>query len=563
MTNQEILAQFGPREAMPYDVVVVGAGVAGLATAIRLKQLSAEKGKEISVVVLEKGSEPGAHILSGAIMDPIAMNELFPDWKAMGAPLLQPVTDDAILFLSEKSGYRTPNFLLPKCSQNHGNYVISLGDLTRWLAAQAESLGVEIFPGFAAAEVLYDEAGAVTGVATGNMGVGKDGKPGENFQLGMELQGKYTIFAEGSRGHLGRQLIAKFKLDAGCDPQSYGLGIKELWEIDPARHQSGFVMHTAGWPMDDHTYGGSFMYHMPDNKVAIGFITGLNYSNPYLSPFEEFQRWKTHPNIRYYFENDKGEITAKRIAYGARAITAGGLMALPKTVFPGGALVGCEAGFLNVSRIKGSHTAIKTGMLAAEAAFDAVQAGRKHDELSAYPQAFEASWVFTELNKSRNFKAWFKYGLTVGTLMNGLEQFALRGLMPWTIRRDKPDYAYLKPAAECQPIDYPKPDGKLTFDRLSSVFISSANHEENQPAHLTLKDASVPVAINLAKFAGPEARYCPAGVYEFVKDEAGADRLQINAANCVHCKTCDIKDPTQNIVWVTPEGGGGPNYAGM
>ncbi len=361
--------------------------------------------------------------------------------------------------------------------------------------------------------------------------------------------------------------MSRFNLDAGRDPQSYGIGIKELWEIDPARHEPGLVVHTAGWPMDANTYGGSFLYHMEDNKVALGFITGLNYANPYLSPFEEFQRWKTHPNIRWYLEGeDKGLKPAKRLAYGARAITAGGLSSLPKTVFPGGALVGCEAGFLNVSRIKGSHAAMKSGMLAAEAAYEAIAAGRSHDELSAYPEAFEASWLYTELNKSRNFKAWFKYGLTVGTLMNGLEQFALKGNFPWTIHRDKPDHAYLKPAAECKPIDYPKPDGKLTFDRLSSVFISNANHEENQPAHLTLKDASVPVNVNLAKFAGPEARYCPAGVYEFVPDEAkggSAQRLQINAANCVHCKTCDIKDPTQNIVWVTPEGGGGPNYAGM
>jgi electron-transferring-flavoprotein dehydrogenase len=563
LTQAQILEQFGPRESMEYDVVIVGGGPGGLATAIRLKQKAAETGKDISVVVLEKGSEPGAHILSGAIMDPKALSELIPDWKEQGAPLTQPVTDDAYVFLSEKSGVRIPNMFLPPFADNHGNYIISLGAVTRWLAQQAENLGVEIFPGFAAAEVLYDETGAVKGVATGNMGIDKEGQPTDNFQLGMELHAKYTIFAEGARGHLGKQVIAKYKLDADSDPQSWGIGIKELWEIDPSRHTPGFVMHTAGWPMENDTYGGAFLYHLEDNKVAVGFVTGLGYSNPYLSPFEEFQRWKTHPRVSWYFTNDKGEVNAKRISYGARAINASGLNSLPKTVFPGGALIGCDAGFLNVSRIKGSHAAIKTGMLAAEAAFDAVIAGRSRDELSAYPEAFEQSWLKAELHKDRNFKNWFKHGLTVATVMNGFEQFLLRGHIPWTLRRTKADHEYLKPAAECKPIVYPKPDGKLTFDRLSSVFISNTNHAEDQPAHLTLKDASVPVGINLSKYAGPEARYCPAGVYEFMKNEDGSDRLQINAQNCVHCKTCDIKDPTQNIVWITPEGGGGPNYTEM
>ena len=565
MTPEEILNTHGPRESMAYDMVVVGGGPAGLSAAIRLKQLAQEKGHDVSVVVLEKGSEPGAHILSGAIMDPIALTELFPKWKEMGAPLNQPVTEDIFLMTTETGATRVPNFTLPPCFHNDGNYIISLGNFTRWLGEQAEALGVEIFPGFTAAEVLYNEDGSVKGVATGNLGIGKDGEPTDNFQLGMELHAKYTVFAEGARGHLGKQVIAKFKLDEGKDPQSYGIGIKELWEIDPARHKAGLALHSAGWPLDEKTYGGSFLYHMEDNKVVVGFVVGLDYTNPWLSPFEEFQRFKTHPNIRWYFEGDeaKGIAPAKRISYGARAITAGGILSLPKTVFPGGALIGCEAGYLNASRIKGSHAAIKTGMLAAEAAYDALQAGRQHDELSAYPEAFHNSWLFIELNKARNFKQWFKKGRTVGTLMTGVEQFLLRGHVPWTIRRSAADHTYLKPAAECKPIQYPKPDGKLTFDRLSSVFISNTNHEENQPAHLTLKDASVPVNVNLSKFAGPEARYCPAGVYEYVKNEDQSDRLQINAQNCVHCKTCDIKDPTQNIVWVTPEGGGGPNYSGM
>ncbi len=561
MTPQAMLEQFGPREAMEYDVVVVGAGPGGLATAIHLKQLAARHGREVSVCVLEKGSEPGAHILSGAVIDPRALSELLPNWKELGAPLTQPVTSDRFLFLSETGARATPEFLLPECFNNHGNYIASLGNLVRWLGTQAEGLGVEIFPGFAAAEVLYNDDASVRGVATGNLGVGKDGEPTGNFQLGMELHAKYTVFAEGSRGHLGKQLIARFKLDHGRDPQSYALGLKELWEVAPGRHQPGLVIHTAGWPLESDTYGGSFLYHAEDNKVALGFVVGLDYANPWLSPFEEFQRWKTHPEIRKTLEG------GKRLGYGARAITAGGILALPKTVFAGGALIGCEAGYLNASRIKGSHAAIKTGMLCAQAAFDALAAGRQHDELSAYPRAFEQSWLAAELKQSKNFKQWFKKGRTTATLMTGVEQWLLPKLgvkeAPWTIHRHKPDHLYLQSASQSRQINYPKPDGKLSFDRLSSVFISNTNHEENQPAHLTLKDARVPVAINLALYAGPESRYCPAGVYEFVKDDAGSERLQINAQNCVHCKTCDIKDPTQNIVWITPEGGGGPNYAGM
>ena len=557
MNTQELIAAHGPRETMDYDVVVVGAGPAGLATAIRLKQLA----PDASVVVLEKGSEPGAHILSGAVMDPRAMDELFPDWKNRGAPLDQAVTGDDVLFLSETGSTRTPDWLVPRNLHNDGCYVVSLSNVVKWMAQQAEALGVEIFPGFAAAEVLFDVQGCVAGVATGNMGITKEGEPGENFQLGMELRGKYTVFAEGARGHLGKQLLARYKLTEGRDTQTFAIGIKELWEVPAEKAQPGRVVHTAGWPMAGDTFGGGFLYHLADNQVTLGFVIGLDYANPYLSPFEEMQRWKTHPAIRAHIEG------GKRIGYGARAINNGTPQALPKTVFPGGALIGCDAGYLNAARIKGSHAAIKSGMLCAEAMAPALAAGRAQDELTAYPEAFEKSWLNAELQQTRNFKLWFKKGKTVGQVMTGVEQWLLPKLgvtsPPWTLHNHKADHEALQPASGFQPIAYPKPDGRLSFDRLASVFVSNTNHEENQPAHLTLNDATVPVRINLAQFGGPESRYCPAGVYEFVQNADGGDRLQINAQNCVHCKTCDIKDPTQNIVWVTPEGGGGPNYAGM
>ncbi|HEX9703170.1 MAG TPA: electron transfer flavoprotein-ubiquinone oxidoreductase [Rhodospirillales bacterium] len=547
------------RESMDYDVVIVGAGPSGLSAAIRLRQLAAESGRDIKVCVVEKGSEVGAHILSGAVIETRALDELIPDWKQQGAPLKTPAVDDRFLFLTATGAVRLPT---PPQMNNHGNHIVSLGNVCRWLAGQAEALGAEIYPGFAAAEVLYDGAGTVVGVATGDLGVGADGKPGPNHQPGIELKARYTLFAEGCRGSLTKGLIGRFGLDrqapkgGDADPQSYGIGIKELWEVDPAKHQPGLVVHTIGWPLDADTYGGSFLYHLEDNQVAVGFVVGLDYRNPYLSPFDEMQRFKTHPKIRPTFEG------GRRVAYGARALNEGGWQSLPGLQFPGGALIGCAAGFLNVAKIKGTHTAMKTGMLAAEAAAEALaRDASPKDGLPRYTEAVKVSWVWDELYRVRNVRPSFRWGLWAALVYSAVDTYIFRGRAPWTFRQHA-DHAALKKAGECRKIEYPKPDGQISFDKLSSVFISNTNHEENQPCHLRLKDGSVPVDVNLALYDGPEARFCPAGVYEFV-EENGKKRLQINAQNCVHCKTCDIKDPTQNIDWTVPEGGGGPNYPNM
>jgi electron-transferring-flavoprotein dehydrogenase len=545
------------RESMAYDVVIVGAGPAGLAASIRLKQLAEAQGRELSVCILEKGSEVGAHILSGAVIDPKALDELLPNWKELDSPLTVPVTENHHWVLTEKKKYGMPHLMMPPFMNNKGTYTASLGNVCRWLAGQAEALGVEIFPGFAAAEVLFHEDGSVKGVATGDMGVARDGTHKPDYQPGMELHGRYTFFAEGARGHLTKELRRIFELDTESEPQVYGIGLKELWDIDPDKHVPGRVIHTQGWPLDD-AWGGGFLYHQENNQVALGFVVALNYRNPYLSPFEEFQRWKQHPEIRAILEG------GRRISYGARAINEGGWQAVPKLAFPGGALIGCSAGFVNVPRIKGSHTAMKSGMLAAEAAFEAIQADRQSDELSTYENTLRNSWIADELKTVRNVEPMVaKFGGTLGTMLAGADMW-MRYLgigLPFTMKHH-PDNESLWRKDVARPIAYPKPDGVVSFDRLSSVFLSNTNHEEDQPVHLTLKDASIPVDVNLAQYAGPEQRYCPAGVYEFV-EEGGQPRLQINAQNCVHCKTCDIKDPTQNINWVVPEGGGGPNYPNM
>ena len=546
------------RESMAYDVVIVGAGPSGLAAAIQLKQRAAAADTELGVCVLEKGSEVGAHIVSGAVLETRALDELIPDWRDRGAPINTPVADEKFLFLRESGATSIPTGLLPPTLKNHGNHIISLGNFCRWLGEQAEALGVEIYPGFAATEVLFNADGAVKGVATGDMGVGANGEPTANYAQGIELHARYTFFAEGCRGHLGRQLMDRFGLRANAEAQTYGIGIKELWEIDPAQHRPGLVVHSAGWPLDRATYGGSFLYHLEDNQVAVGFVIGLDYKNPYLSPFDEFQRFKTHPAIRPTFEG------GKRVSYGARALNEGGVQSLPEMVFPGGALIGCEAGTLNVPKIKGTHTAMKSGMLAADAAFEALADTTATPVLSGFTAAFRESWAYKELVRARNFRPAFKFGLMMGTLLAGLDQVVLRGRAPWTLKHGHTDHEALEPKSKHQPIDYPKPDGEVSFDKLSSVFISNTNHEENQPVHLTLKDPDVPIAVNLEQYDAPEQRFCPASVYEILRDDDGSNpRLQINAQNCVHCKTCDIKDPTQNIVWVAPEGGGGPNYPNM